>query len=226
MALDDLGTIYRDARLDLVSFLATCEPGAEAAAVPCTPGWSVKDVVSHMVGILDDAMNGRLQGPPSAEQTARQVAVFADASLADVLAAWDAKAPAFEEALTALGFSFSAAAMDVVTHHHDIRGALARPGARDAETAAWAMQQTANRLRGLATASKVPPLCLVLDGREELCGEGATAATLAISSFELFRASLGRRSADQLRAMAWEGDPSPYVEVLPIFGPTLADIVE
>jgi hypothetical protein len=179
-----------------------------------------------MVGILDDAMNGRLTGPPSPEQTAGQVAVFADASLADVLAAWDAKAPAFEEALTALGFSFSAAAMDVVAHHHDIRGALGRPGARDTETAAWAMQQTANRLRGLATAAKVPPLRLVLDGREELCGDGAAAATLATSSFELFRASLGRRSRDQLQAMGWDGDPSAYLEVLPIFGPTTSDIVE
>ena len=142
MALDDLGTIYRDARLDLVSFLATCEPDDFAVAVPATPGWTVKDVVAHMVGIVDDAMNGRLTGPPSDEQTAGQVAVFADASFVDVLAAWDATAPAFQEALTALGLSFSAAAMDVVSHHHDIRGALGRPGARDTETAAWAMQQT------------------------------------------------------------------------------------
>ena len=226
MALDDLGTIYRDARLELTAFLSTCSPQAASVQVPSTPGWSVKDVVAHIVGIADDAMNGRLTGPPSDAQTAGQVAVFADRTYEDVLAAWATTGPVFEQALTGLGLSFSAAAMDVVTHHQDIRGALGRPGGRDTETARWAMAQTADRLRGLANRGKVPPLRLVLDGNEELLGTDGPEVSLTTTSFELFRASLGRRSRAQLESMGWTGDSTAHVAVLPIFGPTPYDIVE
>jgi hypothetical protein len=32
--------------------------------------------------------------------------------------------------------------------------------------------------------------------------------------FELFRALSGRRSAGQVRSLAWDGDPAPYLDVL------------
>jgi hypothetical protein len=40
------------------------------------------------------------------------------------------------------------------------------------------------------------------------------AATVSAEAFELFRAISGRRSADQIRAMAWDGDPEPYVSTV------------
>jgi hypothetical protein len=45
-------------------------------------------------------------------------------------------------------------------------------------------------------------------------GAGAPAATLSAAPFELFRALSGRRSLDQVRSLAWDGDPAPYLEVL------------
>jgi hypothetical protein len=45
-------------------------------------------------------------------------------------------------------------------------------------------------------------------------GAGPPAATLAGAPFELFRALSGRRSAGQVRSLAWDGDPAPYLDVL------------
>jgi hypothetical protein len=50
--------------------------------------------------------------------------------------------------------------------------------------------------------------------------------TLRTTSWEAFRWRLGRRSAAQLAAMDWSGDPSPFIGGLCIFGPASADVVE
>ena len=45
--------------------------------------------------------------------------------------------------------------------------------------------------------------------------------------WELFRTLFGRRSAGQVLAYAWAGDPSPYLPLLNVFGPLPeADVVE
>jgi hypothetical protein len=51
-------------------------------------------------------------------------------------------------------------------------------------------------------------------GREWAEGTGPAAATLAADPFELFRALSGRRSLDQVRTLAWDGDPAPYLDLL------------
>ena len=44
--------------------------------------------------------------------------------------------------------------------------------------------------------------------------------------FELYRALLGRRSADQLRRLDWEGDLPDDLGDLTRFGPAVADVLE
>jgi hypothetical protein len=50
--------------------------------------------------------------------------------------------------------------------------------------------------------------------RDWVEGAGPPAAVLEAAPFELFRALSGRRSAGQVRALAWDGDPEPYLDVL------------
>jgi hypothetical protein len=49
-------------------------------------------------------------------------------------------------------------------------------------------------------------------------GDGEPAGSLKVTPFELFRAAAGRRSRQQLRALAWTVDPEPYLDVFQ-FGP-------
>jgi 2-polyprenyl-6-methoxyphenol hydroxylase-like FAD-dependent oxidoreductase len=59
-----------------------------------------------------------------------------------------------------------------------------------------------------------PALRLRAGGRDWVEGAGPPAAVLEAAPFELFRALSGRRSAGQVRALAWDGDPEPYLDVL------------
>jgi hypothetical protein len=59
-----------------------------------------------------------------------------------------------------------------------------------------------------------PALRLRAGERDWVEGAGPPAAVLAAAPFELFRALSGRRSAGQVRALAWDGDPEPYLDVL------------
>lgn len=43
-------------------------------------------------------------------------------------------------------------------------------------------------------------------------------ATVEVAPWEFFRAVFSRRSADQMRAWRWEGDPEPWFEPLTVFG--------
>jgi hypothetical protein len=107
-----------------------------------------------------------------------------------------------------------------------VRGALGRPGDRESAgvSAAFVGYCTATALR--LAAGGLAPLRLRYGGKERLLGEGEPGATLSGDRFELFRAFGGRRSRDQILAMDWEGDPSPYVDLIPAYGPRSDPIVE
>lgn len=126
-----LSQLYRDSRGRVVSLVTQLDDTALDAPVPACPAWSVRDVVSHLTAVVEDVMEGRLTGPPSSEETAAQVARFADRDLSEVLSRWAELAPSFEEMIDA--FEVWPAVLDVASHEQDIRGAVDEAGARDAE---------------------------------------------------------------------------------------------
>jgi uncharacterized protein (TIGR03083 family) len=177
--------------------------------VQACPGWTVRDVLSHLVGTVDDALAGRLTGPPSEEQTAEQVARLRDRSPDDLLAEWTATAPAFEEVIS--GFEIWPAALDVMSHEHDVRHAVARPGGRDDPLLPVAATMVLRRFGGEVD------LVAVVDG-ETIRVEGpGPRLELRTTAFELARAGLGRRSPDQIRGLDWTGDPSALVGSFSVF---------
>jgi uncharacterized protein (TIGR03083 family) len=217
----DLAWLYRDTRERLTDLVAGLDDAAVRTQVPACPGWAVRDVLAHLVAIPEDALAGRLAGVPSEDFTADQVARFADISVAEMLSRWPASAPRFEEIIQA--FDVWQAVIDVASHEQDIRGAIARPGAR---------QCAAIRAMAPLLASVLaPPVAVrvVTEHGEYLAGgDGARVEplTLSTSEFELFRWRMGRRSRSQLAAMDWSGDPSAVIGELTIFGPADRDVRE
>lgn len=219
----DLAALYLDTWGRLVELVSTLGPDELAAPVPACPGWSVADVVAHLAAVADDALAGRLTGPPSDQETAAQVARFRGRPLAEVLGLWAELAPGFAEAVGAM--EVWPAVLDLASHEHDIRGALGRPGARDAEV----VRIGADRLVGYLRPS-LPMLVTVEDAEFRLGPEEVEAPgprlDLATTRFEAFRWRLGRRSRAQLAAMDWSADPAPVLDHLVVFGPSEEDIVE
>jgi uncharacterized protein (TIGR03083 family) len=211
--------MYRDTRERLTALVAQLDDDGLATPVPACPGWSVRDVTAHLVAVGEDALAGRLTGPPSDEQTAEQVARFADRSPVDILDTWDALAPQWEAAIAQL--EVWPAVLDVAAHEQDIRGALGRPGARDTQV----ISEGAGRLIGWLR----PPVGICIDVGDEQFRVGPDdGSELALSTdrFEAFRWRLGRRSRNQLAGLDWSGDPVPVLDHLVVFGPATTDVVE
>ena len=97
--------------------------------MPACPEWSVHDLVAHMTGVPDDALNGRLDRVATDPWTAAQVERARDMSVLELVARWSEQGPVFE------GFPLPPeAVVDITTHEQDLRGALDCPGARATAT--------------------------------------------------------------------------------------------
>src|SRR5699024_4546240 len=114
-----VGEHYARIRTRLTGLLTEIGADDWDRPVAACPGWTVRDVVCHLAGTVEDALAGRLTGPPSDEQAAEQVARLRSRPTADLLAGWTGSAPPFEEAVS--GLEIWPAAYDVVSHEHDIR---------------------------------------------------------------------------------------------------------
>jgi uncharacterized protein (TIGR03083 family) len=120
--------------------------------VPACPGWTVRDVLAHVTGVAADTVRGRyFAGAADAWRDARlarardawtadQVAAGRGRPVAALVAEWTARAAQLEPMLAGTaplpagspGWLRSAPVADLAVHLHDVRGALARPGDRDA----------------------------------------------------------------------------------------------
>jgi hypothetical protein len=115
---------------------------------------------------------------------------------------------------------------DVGVHHHDLRGALNKPGERDSLTTGLSLRSYVQGMR-LASAFKgIPTLRIVAGTRTWETGDGEPQATLTADPFELARAAAGRRSPEQLRAYQWDGDPEPFLELFYPYGLRTEPLVE
>jgi len=214
-----LPQLYGDSRTRLVALVSELDEQGLATLVPACPGWRVCDVVAHLTAVAEDALEGRLTGPPTEEQSAAQVARFDGNPLSEVLARWDELAPRFAAMIDT--FEVWPAVLDVATHEQDIRGALGVPGGRDADVVRLGSDRLLSWLK-----PPVPLRVVVEDRAYDLGPDGDDAIVLRTDRFEAFRWRLGRRSRHQLANLEWTGDPSPVLDHLVVFGPSAVDIHE
>lgn len=216
MANDAIEATYRRAQARLSSEARAFTPEQLATPVPCCPGWTVKDVLGHLVGIIDDAMAGRISGPPSDEVTAAEVAAYATVPVDEVLDRWDEQTPAFASLVAQI--DMWPAAFDVLSHELDILGALGDHRQRTGDE----VQNFARRLGAWIDVGQ--PLRVETD--TQTFGDPEADLVLRCTDFEFVRVRLGRRSAAQVKAMDWSADIGDDALRLCFFGPSLTDIVE
>jgi uncharacterized protein (TIGR03083 family) len=192
---------YEQLRLRVTALVRDTEPGLLEGPAPATPEWRVRDVVAHLSGVADDVVNGRVEGIASDEWTAAQVDKRRELSIDELLADWEQWSPGFEQMLAAGPMEITGQALyDAVTHEHDIRHALGRPGARDSD----ALDQGWEWLVAVRTAGGGPAIRFVTDRGEQIAGAGDPVVTVHASRFELVRATTGRRTREEIEAYAWE----------------------
>jgi uncharacterized protein (TIGR03083 family) len=211
--------VYQQTRERIVSLMSGLDDAAWRTPVAACPGWSVRDVVAHVVGVAEDWAGGRLTGPPTDDETAAQIVRFGGHDVAELMAAWADAAAALDRLAETGGLTPPLG--DVTSHEHDVRGALGKPGARDSAAVWHSSDQLLANLR-----TPVPMRVTVEDAEYHSGPDGRAEIWLCTTRFESLRWRTGRRSRAQLATLDWSGDPTPVLDELFIFGPAITDIVE
>lgn len=214
MLADDL---YQETRARISGLLT--DTTAFHRPVATCPGWSVRDVVAHMTAVAQDWADGSLSGAPTDEQTAEHVARFAGLDNTQLLGAFSGASARLHE--LAESSRLEPPLGDIACHEHDIRAAIDRPGARDAQSVRW----TADRLLTMLTPP-VPLRVIVEDGEYRSGPPEGNEIVLRTTFFESLRWRTGRRSPAQLAQMDWSDDPAPVLDHLCLFGPAAQDVIE
>ncbi len=196
---------------DLVLAVAAETPARLERRVPACPDWTSRDLLSHMVGLAADVLDGDEPDDHHPAWTARQVAQRRDRDVTALVAEWRGHADGLVAWMRDHG---SRPLNDVVIHEQDLRGALDRPGARDTPELAVVRGRMADRFA--SRMADLPPVALVGPGWTWASrGRADEAPTrLEADDFDLARALSSRRTEGQLRSWTVRGDVGPYLPAL------------
>jgi len=220
-----IAELYRLAHASFAKFALTMSDDDWRTPVPCTPEWTARDVLSHVSGIPDDAVAGRMEGAPGEAWTAAQIERNRDAGVDELFDRWNEQVSGFADVIEST--NERRPPFDLHSHEHDLRQALGRPGERSSlivETAGFALASVA----GVDVRLTVE----LDDGRTVISGDPGSADAVSVrgvSVFELFRSRLGRRSREQVRNYDWTGSDADIDAVLGCwfnFGPSPLPIDE
>lgn len=216
-----ISELYLDAQKSFVELAGSLSDDDWATPMICTPGWTVRDVLSHVSGLPDDGLAGRMEGAPGEAWTASQVERNRDFSVTDLLERWEMQAADFAAAIEMMGEVRPP--IDCHSHEHDVRHALGRPGNRDTLIIEMARARfmDAFEFPFAVTIELRDGRSFSSEGTDQTSVDGVTLRN--VTPFELFRSRLGRRTRGQVRGLDWTGSESDIDLVIAdwfVFGPS------
>lgn len=216
--MGELAAAYAGVRQRLTDLVTGLTDEELTRSVPATPAWSVKELYAHLVGAAEDFVTGNLDQVAREPWTAAQVERRRAKTVAELVADWAQLSGHAERLLDqippGLGATFVA---DAVTHEHDLRGAVDRPGARDSDALWIALDRYIRFFGKRVKDARLPAVRIRAGEREWVAGVGEPAVDLHGEAFEIFRAIAGRRAEDEIRSLDWRGDPGPYLSLFSTF---------
>jgi uncharacterized protein (TIGR03083 family) len=234
----DLGTLYDDVRREVTELVSSLDADEQHKPVPATPGWDIKDVISHVTGVAEGALANDFPreffaafGQPDAvrhlnDWTADHVTDRKDDDLDAILEEWSKHAAALVPMLNGEVPSSKDVPMfadrimvtDVTIHQHDIFGALGIDRGRDSGQVKVASSSYAGMMDIRLREASAGALLLDAGSKQWTVGGDDPAGSVRATRFEFFRALSGRRSPEQIKAYEWSIDPEPFVEFFYPYG--------
>lgn len=210
---------YRSGHARVVALVEGLPDDRWGRAVPACPGWSVRDLLAHLVGTAADVATRRTAGFAGPEWTAAHLRDRTGADVGTLLAEWESHLEATTAALEERRVP-TAVVGDLLVHEGDLVEALGAPQPPWdgwASTASVLVRQVVKGIRGRET------LVVRAGGTEwrspEDSAEGAVRSVLRVDLYELYRGLSSRRSRAQMRRWDWDGSADPWVDALPVHGP-------
>lgn len=225
-----LGEIYGETRLRVGELAMRLSDVQLATMLPTCPEWNVRDVIGHMVGLIGDMREQRLEGAGTPAWTAAQVQAHRHQDLRTALGLWDERAAPVEPDFESVFGQFAPRLVsDTWNHEQDIRGALHLPAAhRDSDAIPAALVGQMEMLTVRLDEAGLPALRMVTGDGAWQAGTGEAVGRVDVATpAELLRILLGRRSRAQMASLDWQvPDRDAYLAVFPRFGPAEHDIHE
>ena len=227
--VSDPWTLYSNTRDRFIALVRPLDLTAAEQVVPLTPGWTIRDVLAHLVGLNADVADGMREGMGTDERTAHQVASRSERTVVQLCEEWLGLARPMEAAVAEDGFFGRRLSADLVVHLHDVQHALGVAIDRTDEATVSGGHTYAIRIPGLVEAATGVRLMIDLgDGARfepdatepgASAGGSARSLTLRATPYDVLRSVTGRRSRAQVRDLDWDGNPEPVLDHLCPYGP-------
>lgn len=203
---DTMGGEYRNARLRMMSLAGELSDQDATTIVAACPAWTIKDLFSHVAGIATDLGSGNRPSGDTQAWVDAQIESRRTRSLSSVVDEWATNAPAFEAMIDAVPQQLWTLTYDTVVHEHDLFTAAGRRGDRGSDGVVLAAELGMKLVKGDLKRTGLGAFRAVIDGREHVVGEGDPTLTLRADSFEALRLLGSRRTIDEMRRAAFDGD--------------------
>jgi uncharacterized protein (TIGR03083 family) len=235
----DVAEIFEETRGQIVDLVGGLSVKETQKPVPATPGWRIRDVVSHLSGDLSSLIANDFpaeffmaMGQPETiaqlnEWTDEHVKSRADMSVSEIFDEWEASSKTIIDMMRGHSdwpdnvppFADRVLLTDLGVHLHDIYGALGIVRDRDGAPVRIGSAGYVAVMGMRLTTFDAPALAIESGDKSWVIGGDDPAATLRVDRFELFRALSGRRSPEQIKSYDWEGDPGPFLDFFYLYGP-------
>ena len=217
--MTDFGGAYAATRQRVAGLVRELSDEEANRTVPACPAWSVRQLIAHLAAVAVDVSKGNLEGVGSEEWTQRQLDERKDRTLAEHLEEWAGVAGQVDGALEYLPkWAASMLVGDSVTHEHDLRGALGKPGARSSDAVEIATNGYARWFGRKVKDAGLPAVLVKWTDGEWVAGNGEAVMTIGAPTFEMLRGLTGRRTRAEVAAFDWSQDPGPYLDLFSYYG--------
>jgi uncharacterized protein (TIGR03083 family) len=212
----ELSDGYHATRERVTELVRSLDPEAHELVVPACPDWTVHELLAHVVGIPEALTSGSFPTGDTQAWLDGLVAERRDVPVDELLDRWAACAPGTSAIVDG---GASQMLIDVVSHEHDLRAAVGRPGARGTSEVRACVQLLLDLLSPAIQDAGLG--ALVVDSGQVRWASQFTrpGCTLRLDPWEATRVLQSRRTADEVRAVAHAGDVEPYLAVLAAHSP-------
>lgn len=223
--IEEHAAAYQGSHRRIVALVRRLDAQQLATEVTCCPLWSVKDLIGHLTGVLEDRRDDNMPENSFGEWTAAQVARHRGESIETVLETWgEVTSAGVDEPPILASLSF-----DAVTHEFDLYQALGIAGDRSTPSVRIGAERSLGRMSSMLTKGSAPGVRITTEDGTNLAEGAAPPLSLETSRYALMRLTTGRMSRRQAESLGWGSDPGPVLDSLfadGFFVLQPADIVE
>lgn len=214
--MPDLSDGYHSTRRRITELAATLGDDELALAVPACPAWKVHDLLTHVVGVPEALASGSF---PAGNRQAWLDGVVEErrgVPVPELLERWEACEAATSAVVDGGG---SLLLIDLVSHEHDLRGAVGRPGARGVPEVRAIVQLMLEQFAPVISGAGLG--AFVVDSGEVRWASQFVrpGCTIRVDPWEATRVLMSRRTAGEVRALPLSGDVEPYLQLLDAHSP-------